>query len=274
MKYKLLCVDIDGTLLDDEKKIPMQVKKSLKNVSGKGMEIALVSGRMPAGVELVEKELGIECIKACSAGTYILRKERCISAEYLSNETMQDVYKRFMEKRKIPLWIFRGRDWLVTSVDKYVEREVEVISSRPALIDIHQLADRWKEENTQPNKLLVAADADQIPVIYREMKAYGYQDIDMACSSDTFIEIFPKGADKGKALRTICRELDISQSEAIAIGDQELDIPMIEAAGVGIAMGNAIAELKEKADFVTKTNNEAGIAYALENFSAWRTKGE
>ena len=59
--------------------------------------------------------------------------------------------------------------------------------------------------------------------------------------------------------------MGISREEVIAFGDQELDISMLEAAGMGVAMGNAIDELKEKADFVTKTNNEAGIAYALEH---------
>jgi len=60
--------------------------------------------------------------------------------------------------------------------------------------------------------------------------------------------------------------MNINLEETIAFGDQELDIPMLEKAGFGIAMGNAIEEVKTKADFVTKTNNEAGIAYALEHF--------
>ena len=91
-------------------------------------------------------------------------------------------------------------------------------------------------------------------------------DIDQASSSDIFIEIFPSGVDKGEALREICRNLEIDRNEVVAFGDHELDIPLIEAAGIGIAMGNAIPELKEKADFVTKTNNEAGISYALEHY--------
>lgn len=71
---------------------------------------------------------------------------------------------------------------------------------------------------------------------------------------------------KGVALSSICQELNISKEETIAFGDQELDITMIEEAGLGIAMGNAIKELKDKADFITKSNNEAGIAYALEKY--------
>ena len=98
------------------------------------------------------------------------------------------------------------------------------------------------------------------------MKEKDWKDIDMACSAADFIEIFPKGMTKGRALSLICNKLGINIEETVAFGDQELDIPMIEAAGIGIAMGNAIQELKDKAAFITKSNNEAGIAYAIENY--------
>lgn len=98
------------------------------------------------------------------------------------------------------------------------------------------------------------------------MKSQNWVDIDFAFSADTFLEIFPKGMNKGKALITICDKLHIDYTETVAFGDQDLDIPLIEAAGVGIAMDNAITELKAKADYITKSNNESGIAYAIEHY--------
>ena len=71
---------------------------------------------------------------------------------------------------------------------------------------------------------------------------------------------------KGAALRMICEKKEIRKEHTIAFGDQEPDIPMLEAAGAAIAMGNAIETLKERADFVTRTNNEAGIAYAVRQY--------
>ncbi|MCX4327942.1 MAG: Cof-type HAD-IIB family hydrolase [Lachnospiraceae bacterium] len=266
MKYKLICIDIDGTLLDDQKRILPQVKESIRKVAAKGVHIVLASGRMPAGVESVEKELGVKCIKACNAGTYILLNDECIGAEYLSLETMKSVYTDIAEKYKIPLWIFCGRAWCVTGTDQYVEREIHVIGREPVFTDVASLAGKWAYENIRPNKLLVAAEPQKIQKIYSEMKEHNWEDIDMACSADDFIEIFPKGVTKGRALAVICNKLGINIEETVAFGDQELDIPMIEAAGTGIAMENAIKELKDKADFVTKSNNEAGIAYAIENY--------
>lgn len=84
--------------------------------------------------------------------------------------------------------------------------------------------------------------------------------------SPNHVDIFPRGMNKGAALRMICEKKEIRKEETIAFGDQEPDIPMLEAAGAAIAMGNAIETLKERADFVTRTNNEAGIAYAVRQY--------
>ncbi len=266
MKYKLVCVDIDGTLLDDNKQLLPQVRKSLRDAAQNGIKIAFGSGRMPAGVELIERKLGISCIKICNAGTYILMGEQCISAEHLSIDSMRSIYHRYAQEREIPLWIFEGRDWYVTDEDLFTEREAAVLLCQPKVIDLEELADQWQREGKKPNKLLLAADAEQVREMYQDMLENQYQEMSMARSAETYLEIFPKGINKGTALRTICNALGIGLEETIAIGDQELDIPMIEAAGLGIAMGNAIPKLKEKADFVTKTNNEAGVAYALEQY--------
>lgn len=267
-RYRLICADIDGTLLDDNKKLLMQVKHSLRSAAQKGIRIALASGRTPAGVELVEKDLGMPCIKICNAGTYVLLGDQCISMKTLLPGTVQNIYMDIAKKNNLPLWIFREREWYVTDVDHYIEREIEIIKYHPQIVSVENLADMWKQNHTGPNKLLIAADPEIILAIQQEMTEKNWPDIDMACSADTFLEIFPKGVTKGTALSDICERLDIRLEDTIAFGDQELDIPMIEKAGVGIAMGNAIDELKEKADFVTKTNNEAGIAYALEYYLA------
>ena len=267
-KYKLICADIDGTLLDDNKKLLPKVKESLRDAAKKGIRIALASGRMPAGVDAVEKELGMPCIKICNAGTYILLGDQCISMSTLLPGTMENIYVDIAKKNQLPLWIFQEKEWYVTDIDSYIEREIEIIRYHPEVVSVKKMAEQWEKEKTGPNKLLIAADPEIIKTVYQEMADKNWQDVDMACSADTFLEIFPKGVSKGTAISAICDKLDISLEDTIAFGDHELDIPMIENAGVGVAMGNAIDELKKKADFVTKTNNEAGIAYALEYYLA------
>lgn len=266
MKYRLICVDVDGTLLNDEKKVPELVKESLKKASGRGIQIALVTGRMPAGADLVERELSLPCIKVCSAGTYILLGDQCIHTEYMMPKVMREVYTEFALKNGLPLWIFQGRKWYVTDMDRYVRQEIEIIQYEPEVVDVETVAQSWEEAGTGPNKLLIAGDPETICRIEEEMKRMDLPEVDLARSSGHYLEIFPKGVTKGEALAVICEKLNIKLEETIAFGDQELDVPMIQKAGVGIAMGNAIKEVKEVADYVTRSNNDAGIAYALEQY--------
>lgn len=266
MKYKLICLDVDGTLLDDGKRIPDSVKDSLRQAFDMGIQIALVTGRMPAGAELVERELSVPCIKACSAGTCILAGDRCIYTKYVLPEVMRKIYEEIAVRNRLPLWIFQGRKWYVTGVDAYVKREIGLIQHEPEIADAKELAQKWEKEGVGPNKLLIAAGPETICRIEKEMKAMDLPETDMARSADTYLEIFPKGAGKGEALAAICGKLCIRPEETIAFGDQELDIPMIQRAGTGIAMGNAIEELKKLADDVTETNNNAGVALALERY--------
>ncbi len=263
MRYRLFCIDLDGTLLTDEKKIKKQDIEALQKAADQGIKIALITGRMPAATEPVARDLGIPCIMACNAGTYILEQEHCIYTEYLSIETMKGIYET-IKPFGIPLWIFRNRQWYVTHKDRFVEVEERLIQYKAELASMEDIFQKWKKEDTGPNKVLIGAEPELVQTIYGILKPR--QDADMACSSPNYLEIFPVGMNKGKALRVICEKKGIERDGTVAFGDQELDIPMLEAAGTAVAMGNAIDRLKDSVDFVTKTNNEAGIAYAIEHY--------
>lgn len=266
MRYKLICLDVDGTLLDDAKRVLEPVKESLAKAHAMGIAIALVTGRMPAATALIERELSLPCIKACNAGTYILFGEECIHSRCLPVEAAHQIYQAFFAEKNLPLWIFEGKKWYVTAMDAYVEREIGIIHVQPEFVDMDALVKKWKEKGGAPNKLLAGAEPSIISRLQGEMKAMGISGVDMARSSENYLEIFPQGATKGEALEAICRRLGILLEETVAFGDQELDIPMLRKAGTAVAMGNAIGEVKELADFVTKSNNEAGIAFALEHY--------
>ena len=192
MEYKLICTDIDGTLLNDEKKLPLRAKQSLQAAVESGIAIALVSGRMPSGVNLVEKELGISCIKVCNAGTCIFVGETCMQAEYLSNETMRRLYRTIAKTYQIPLWIFRNQEWFVTGWDDYIEKETGFVAYHPRIVDADALADQWDREGKSPNKLLFAAPSEVIQNICQEITVQKDMEIDTAKSADIFLEILDR----------------------------------------------------------------------------------
>ena len=158
MNYKLICLDVDGTLLDDEKRVSEAVKESLAKVHAIGISVALVTGRMPAATERIEKEVSVPCIKACNAGTYILLGEECIHAKVLPVEAAQKINEEFFAPHHLPLWVFEGKKWYVTAVDSYVERESRIIHVKPEIVKMDELVKRWKEDGGGPNKLLAGAD--------------------------------------------------------------------------------------------------------------------
>ncbi len=268
MKYELICIDIDGTLLNSEKELLPEVRRAIRRASEAGMEVVLGSARMPAGVESVEKELEIGCMKICDAGAYILAGNKCISSRHFPADDMLEIYEEYAEKNRLNMWVFQDRDWYITGMDPYIAREIEIIGYNPKVIDVRMISQEWKICNSGPSKLLIAAEPELILQIQDDIRAklsMGiWPQIDIARSADRFLEIFPRGVNKGSALRKICEIQGISLQKTAAFGDHEMDIPLIAAAGLGIAMGNAVDSLKKIADYVTLSNDEAGVAYALE----------
>ncbi len=265
-KYDLICMDLDGTLLDSQKFVSERAKKALREARERGIQIALLSGRMPQAVWMVERQLGFSNIIGSIAGTYITMDGRCIGSHTMDREKILLIYDKIARKYNIPLWVYQGTKWYVTKVDSYVKRESEIIELEPKVIGPNELVLLMEQENIAPNKLLFGADPDTIDAIKEDLQNGDYADLDFARSDAKYLEIMPKGANKGEALHIICEALKIDSKKTIAFGDQELDIAMLTEAGFGVAMGNAPEHIKEVADAVTAGNDEDGVAIALEKY--------
>jgi Cof subfamily protein (haloacid dehalogenase superfamily) len=114
-----------------------------------------------------------------------------------------------------------------------------------------------------PVKILMSVLPEQLKAVQQRIAAFLPEELTVVQTAPFYLEVIPKRINKGQGIRDICRTLDMGPEAVIAFGDAENDIPMLLAAGLGVAMGNATAAVKAAADYVTRSNNEDGIAAAL-----------
>lgn len=121
--------------------------------------------------------------------------------------------------------------------------------------------------NFAPVKILMSVQPEQLKAVQAQIAAMLPEELNVVQTAAYYLEIIPKRINKGQGLKDVCRALNLRPEETIAFGDAENDIPMLRAAGLGVAMGNASETVKAAANAVTLTNNEDGIAAMLDSLA-------
>lgn len=264
MKYKLVALDLDGTLLNSDKKISQKNLDAIKRAKENGVKIVIITGRERNSLStapyielldnreltgyyqgsLVVDEFSGEQMYACT-----LQKNDC-------NDVYGDVVKN-----NLNMIVYRGSNAYAETYDEYSVRYEKHNKTKITSLDsIEQLVN--SDENL---KMLITVSPGQIDKYFEYFYNKYSKRMNVVTSSKYYIEFTHKDASKGNALKFIASRYKTDKSEIIAIGDQLNDLSMINFAGMGVAMGNAVGEVKQKADFVTLSNDEDGVAFALEN---------
>ncbi|WP_026886300.1 Cof-type HAD-IIB family hydrolase [Clostridium beijerinckii] len=259
--FKMVCLDIDGTLLNSSHEITEKVKSIINVVANdKKIPVILVSARMPKGITFLQKELGIEEPIICYSGALILDKDNDVLArEFIGVSNLEEIYK-FTRKNNIHMSLYKDEEWYIEELDYWAKQESEITNIIPNIIDFNKLIEQWRREGEGPNKILCMANPQEIEFLKENICG---NDLNIYPSKPTYLEIMPIKASKTSAINCLQERFNIDKSEIIAMGDNYNDIDMLEYAGVGIAMGNAPEEVKRHADDVTLTNDEDGVAKAL-----------
>jgi len=262
--FKMVCLDIDGTLLTSNHKISGKVKDAINIVANeKKISVILVSARMPKGITFLQKELGIEQPIICYSGALILDKDnKILSKEFIDVFNLEEIYK-LVKDNNIHMSLYKDDEWYIEEMDYWANQESEITNIIPKITDYNKLIESWKTEGTGPNKILCMANPDKIIFLKENIKA---SDLNIYPSKPTYLEIMPTNASKTSAINCLQKKFAINKDEIIAMGDNYNDIDMLEYAGLGIAMGNAPDDVKKHADDVTLTNDEDGVAEALKKY--------
>lgn len=266
MRYKMICLDIDGTVLNTKNEITPRTRAAVSAVSSMGIPVVLVSARMPKAMVFLRDGLGLDDPIACYGGGLILKKD----GQTIESQTMEAGQVRKLTylagTMGLHVSFYRENDWYVEELDSWAKQEGRITHLMPAVCDTAVLVDQWEADGTGPHKLLFMAEPKLILAFMKKLEAKKYAQMAGYRSKDTYLEVMPKGVGKKETVAVLCRHYGISPDQILAVGDNDNDISMIQYAGMGVAMGNAHDEVKKHADYVTLTNDEDGVAYAIEKF--------
>lgn len=261
---KIISLDIDGTLYTSEKKISAETKSALLRAQENGCVLVLASGRPTAGLVPIARQLSMEkfhgMLLAYNGGVVIdFTTGEKIFSNVIENALAKKLLKH-LENFPVNPIVDDGETIFTTDPESFqVPYE-----SQSNHLKIQTVANIHDAVDFSPAKILIAAPAEILSRDTEKISAPFSDKLDFVLSAPFYLEATIKGVNKADALKTACENLKIPAADIIAFGDAQNDIPMLKVAGYAVAMGNACAELKEIADHVTDTNDNDGIARALE----------
>ncbi|MDF2785772.1 MAG: sugar phosphatase [Pantoea eucrina] len=265
MAIKLIAIDMDGTLLNPQHEITPAVKAAIGRARDKGVSIVLATGRPFVGVERYLTELDLR-----QPGQYCISNNgalahRADSGEVVAEKTLSFDDYLYLEQLARELGVhFQAFDksFLYTpnkDISEYTIHEASLtgIPVRYRAVDEMDPATRFPKIMMIDKPALLDKAISGLPANMRDSYT-------VLKSAPYFLEILNPLVNKGYGVKMLAEKLGLQQSEVMAIGDQENDLAMIEYAGTGVAMGNAIESVKKIAQFVTKSNREDGVAHVIE----------
>ncbi len=265
---KLIALDLDGTLLNMEKKVPQGNYQALKECEKAGIQIVSATGRGVGGIPPMIRELPGANYAITTNGAVVadLKNNKAIKTCGLSNEMIQRILNIAKKYHSATDPFIDGRaiteSASIDHMDEFglsPEMQKLIRDTREVVPNVMEYVKTTGAEAEKVN--IFMADLEEREVLRKELMAI--PELSISSSMYNNLEVNAKGADKGSALLWLADYLGIDREETMSFGDGENDIPMIQAAGIGVAMENALDTVKAAADMITLKNDEDGVAAAI-----------
>lgn len=259
---KLLAVDMDGTCLDSQGKMSDKTYEALKRAAEKGIIVVPTTGR---NINILPKKIKNEkfyryVISSNGSLVVDLQADKELFTAYIDSETSCDILRR-LKKHLILTAIHANRDFYVNGIILYIGVKKVLGSDASGLKIVHNLSRLIKKKNAYVEEFQLFYRNERYREIIKDIIA-PHEEVCVAFSKG-YAELFHRDGTKGTALLKLASHLGISPDEIVCIGDEENDISMFEVIGHPYAMGNAIDRLKQLAETVLPTNDEDGVAFAI-----------
>ena len=266
MDFKLIALDIDGTLLNSNKELTPHTRYALIEAQRQGKRIIIASGRHPVGVVPLANDLMLGryggFIMAFGGGKIIdCTTGKTVVSKLFPKEYLPDIVG-VLKDSNITVMVHDERKIFANNrVNDYTYVERDILK-----MDMIAVDDFISAVNFDINKILLAGEPDELDK-YQEILSKRYDGLlDVYKSAPYFLEIMPFGVSKGSMLPLLLEKLGVNKDELIAFGDNYNDMTMIGYAGFGVAMSNGEEEVKKIANYVCESNDDDGIAKTLEKF--------
>jgi hypothetical protein len=264
LTIKLVAIDLDDTLLRDDFTISPRTLAAVRAVRESGVKITLATGRMPGSARPYAEQLALDVPVINYHGAMI---QHALSREIIFRRVipvnLAEELVGFLQKKQLYVQIYLRDQVFTRELNKYSDLYKRIAKVRIEQRDLLQLL---QEEPEGVEKILVINEEHAISKLADILgQRYGRK-IHLTKSKPIFLEFTEITVNKGAALASLAESYGFAREEVMAIGDSFNDLEMIEYAGLGVAMGNAGPEVRAKADVITGTNQEDGVAQALERY--------
>ncbi|MCS7464938.1 Cof-type HAD-IIB family hydrolase [Paenibacillus doosanensis] len=260
--YKMLAIDIDDTLINEAKQITEGTRQALEEAMARGVTVTLATGRMYASAKQLAAQLELNVPLITYNGSLVKNSgDGSILYEKAVPRDAANIIFEYCANNGLHLQTYYD-DVLYVQEDNDKIKAYAELSRIPYTVypNFGELADK------PASKLLIIDDPARLDEVAKELRSLIPGQIHITKSKPHFLEIINCEGTKGDALRYLAGQFGYDMSEVIAVGDGSNDREMLEAAGLGVAMGNAAASLKQIADYVTLSNNEDGVKHVVDKF--------
>lgn len=262
MKYKMLVLDMDDTLLTDDHTISDENKEMLALAREKGVHVILASGRPTPAMVRYAKELNLDdsyMISYNGAVITDLKTDKVIFEQTLTKEQIHDLYD-YSLKSKTDIITYLDGKVVSESSSKYIDIELDITG-----LEYNRVLNFKDTVQSSAVKCILLEEPSYLKEVEKDLKA-AMPHLSVSMSKPFFLEVAQNGIDKAASIKILAEKLNIHQSEIIAVGNAGNDLTMIEYAGLGVWVANVTPELKDRANVIVASNNDHGVAEVVKRF--------
>lgn len=266
MQTKLICSDIDGTLLNKDRELSSKTIEVIKELIS--IPFILISSRMPQAMEHLQAELNISDLPIiCYNGGLIIKGDEILQSTEIAIETGVGLVE-FCADKDIHTSLYHGREWYVPAMDYWANRESNNTKVLPVVQPIEKTLNQWSIDGKGAHKIMCMGAPEALDALVDFIESTYNESIIGYRSKPTYLEISPKNISKKTSIETLIENQfpGIGLQNVMAFGDNFNDIEMLQAVGTGVAVANAIPEVLSSAKEHTDTNKNDGVALFIEKF--------